>query len=243
MSKMFKLQKYYYLLLIQSNKMIAPLILWIVFLFFAYSVIPVYMVTSTAVTSIALFFFMTWIGFLYLDMESPVADQLISIRIKSHILYRLSKIFFLFLIGIFMSFIGILIPQIQNVINDFGLYALEITFVDVLLSFIIHVALACVGVITSGFFQSRIIKDKKFASALILLVTIGSIVKTELVKQVAFLKFIFILFPPVDNVAIVFGNKTVFHSMDVVYILFICFFYSICGIILQIGVLRKLKFG
>lgn len=122
------------------------------------------------------------------------------------------------------------------------MFSRHIYIYEVFISFLLHIITASVGVVTSGLFQARIITNRKLASMIILIVSVLAIVKGEIIKKVSILKFVFWIFPPIDNVAENLANKTYFEANDVVSSVLVCLTFCICASIIQVYLLKKRKF-
>jgi hypothetical protein len=126
----------------KSNKIIMPLLLWIAFLKISYSQTGLSYVPDIVMSSGCLFFIMIWIGFGCMDIENPISEQILIIKVKNADRYYISKIVFLLLIGLGMSAIGVVIPLLINIMNGYRLFNRTITLEDILCGLLLLFILA-----------------------------------------------------------------------------------------------------
>jgi hypothetical protein len=242
MRQIRKLLKYNFSIYLKTSKIVVPFVIWTVFLYFQYSIFPVDIVSSTITSSIIACYIMIWIGVTYYDIESPVAEQIIMLKVKNKINYFAVKIIFIFLISLSISFLGILVPFIQSILYGFRIYTREATLFDIGISYLLHVLAAFTGGMIGGLLHPRIIKNRKLASLLALIISLMAIVKGGLNESFHFLKYVTWIFPPLDNFATLYTNKLYFEGKDIIYTLTFFLIYIFVTGILQIYLINKNKF-
>lgn len=242
MKEISKLLNYHFAIYIRAHKIVIPVVTWVIFLYFSYTIFPIEMVSSTITSCIAAFYIMVWIGFTYYDIENPVSEQIMILRVKNEIFYFITKIIFLSLLCLIISFIGIIVPLLQNATHGFEIYTRDIRVYDIIISYFLHMLATISGVIISGLFHPRIIKNRKLASLLVLIISVMAIVKGALNGSAFFLKYITWIFPPLDDFAQVFTNKIYFELRDIIQSTIVFITYTFVVGILQIYLLRQKKF-
>lgn len=211
-----ELLKYHFTLYLKTSRFIMPLIVWLAFMLASYSIRPQYVVPSFLVSMTCLFFIMIWISFSYLESIDNVSEQLMILKVKNQYVYYLSKDFFLMLIGVVMSIIGVIFPVIMNALNGFKLFNRPVTARDIVSAFLIYIVFSSLGCSISILLQPRCIKSRKIAIGIIALIALISVIKIGLVKQLPEVKYIMWIFPPVSEIQSFLSNKEVFYLKDIV---------------------------
>jgi hypothetical protein len=191
---------------------------------------------------VAVFYLMVWVSFKFADAEDNVLAQIVSLKVKSDSLYNWSRLIFVLMIGVLMSIIATIFPVIKNVVNGFELYTRDITILDILISFLLHILISFMGIMTGLFFHPRIIMNRKASIVGIFFVSIMAYVRGPLVEDFPIWSIITWIFPPLYNVMKLFtvddyyGVKSV--SMAVIYI----GSYSLILLLIHIVCLKKNRF-
>ncbi len=240
MRKSISILKYTGLLYMKTNKMVLPAVVWFAFQFFAYTIIPVDVVSSVIMSAMVLFFIMVWLTFAYYDTESRTAEMIALLRVRNESFYYSMKIVFLFLIGVVFTLIGIGVPLLQHVISGFALYRRAITFYDIGCSIALHLVFAFLGIALAGIFQERLVGNRKSGILYMLVIVVYSLVKDGAAEQIVILKYVNWILPPVDRLAYKFSQAEFFPGTEVITAVMHVAGYSMVLIVLQVW-LRKRK--
>jgi len=237
-----ELMKFHFVIFMKTNKIVMPVLLWIVFMGTAYSTMPLEIVSSFIVSLFFLYILMTCISLSYTDSVDVISEQVLIFKVGNENRYYLSKVTFLIILGTIASLIGILFPLMKDIILDNRLFSRAITIQDLGCAFILHVSAAILGIVTGMLFQPRIIKDRKKALLYTGLFVVMAMVKIQLVKEFSIAKFIAWIFPPLADITNLFSGKKYFYFEDITKAIIYVGVYSIVVIIINIYLLRKNKF-
>lgn len=160
---MKELLKYHTRIYLKSNKLVMPLLLWLVFLRIGYSQKPLEYLPNIVMSAGVLLFITTWLGFSYMDLEDPITEQIMILKLSSIHWYNISKIIFLIGISLMMSLISVAVPVIQNILLRGSLFKREIIYSDVLGAVLLHFLIAVLGAMVGALAHPRIIKNRKLA--------------------------------------------------------------------------------
>ncbi|HHV10747.1 MAG TPA: hypothetical protein GXX75_10785 [Clostridiales bacterium] len=189
-----------------------------------------------------LFFVMTWIGYSYQDVEEPVSEQLLVLKLQSADFYNLSKVVFLLIISLSFSVIGIAFPMIQNVLNHFRVFNRAITFLDIIAGVVLHFIVAAVGIGLGSLFHPRIVKDKKMSVLMVVTAALLGYTKGAVILKILALQFLLWIFPPVYDILASFNGMEYFGIRHMVLpVLYGCV-YCLAVVMLQLLCLKKVKF-
>ncbi|SFD01924.1 hypothetical protein [Clostridium uliginosum] len=197
---MIALLKYNYKFYIKCNKFMIPLLFFCLFQLIFYSEGPVHFTSSIMICSNVLFCIMTWIAFIYCETQDVRTEQIVFLKVNNNNSYWLSKIIFLWIVGIVLSFIGVIWPIIANLVKAGAFFENNIGLIDLLLAFLIQVLVAFMGLLLGFIFQTKITGTRNVAVTLLFLCTLLSIVKCALVNECPIAKTIMWIFPPVSEV-------------------------------------------
>ncbi len=239
---MIELIKYQGRKYFKSNKVIMPLLFWLLFLRISYSETNLSYVPSIVMSMGVLFFVMTWIGYGYQEMEEPVSEQLLVLKLQSADFYNISKIVFLLLVSLAFSAVGTAFPLIQNLLNHFRIFNRAITVFDIINGTVLHLIVAAVGVVLGSLFHPRIIKDKKMSVLMVVTAALLGYTKGAILLKYPVLRFLLWMFPPVYDILAGFNGLEYFRIQNMLLpILYGCV-YSLIVIMIQLSCLKKVKF-
>ncbi|KNZ40842.1 hypothetical protein [Acetobacterium bakii] len=239
---MKNLLRYHFKVFLKSNKLLVPFLIYLFYLFTAYGIIPYSIVSSFSESAWVVFFIMTYVGFSYTEVENPVTEQLVLLKVKNDNLYYLSRIVVLLIVGIIMSVIGMLYPVISNIYNSSQLFTRELLLSDIMFGLALHCMMGFLGAMTGALFHPRIIKNRKIAILMVFFAAVLAVAKGALIEEVPFIGFITWIFPPVYDILVTFTNNEYF-SLQTIAIPFLWgLLYGTALMFVQIYVLKKNKF-
>lgn len=242
MKIIMKLIKYHFSLFIKSTKFVMPLLVWIGYMAFTYTIFPVDVVSSIVVSSVLLFFLMVWIGVLYYEIEDTISEQILVLKTQNETICYISNIIFLGMIGFVFSCIGIIFPLLQNAMNGFELYRRPITLWDIVVALGLHFFAALLGGMLGGVFHPRIMKNRKMAIVIVALIALLSITKVSINQEIPILRYVTWILPPVGDYSLLMTNKEYFEKIDVGISMLLLFVYNVVLMVSQIVLLKKRKF-
>lgn len=225
----------------KSNKIIMPLLFWLIFLRICYSEGNLSYVSSIVMSMGVLFFVMTWISYSYQEVEELISEQLLVLKLQSAEFYNASKVIFLLLIGLGFSILGIAFPMIQNLLNDFCIFNRVITVFDIINGVVLHFIVATVGVSLGSLFHPRIIKNR-MSVLMVVTVAILAYAKGPIILQYSFTKFVLWIFPPIYDILASFYEQEYFNIHNMIIPILCGGIYSFLIVAIQLMCLKKLKF-
>ncbi|PWA08868.1 hypothetical protein DCC39_13975 [Pueribacillus theae] len=197
--------RYQFISYIRSLKMIPPLTvfgLWVIILY-TYKDVPI--LSSYAVTSIAIYLIMAWITMSIFSIEGESEKHILFMQLGSKLRYLWGKwaicLFAAIILIIFSIFYPILMNNFREAIQPihFGL------------SIYNHFILALFGIFVGTFFSVTSFASKKYTWLSAILVIVVSISYSGLVEKVGLLKWGLLLFPPVMNVIKYLNGEDMVH--------------------------------
>lgn len=239
---MKNLLTYHFKTYLKSYKLLLPFLIYLIYLFAAYGIMPFSIVSSFSESAGVLFFIMAFVGFSYAELENPVTEQLVLLRVNNDTLYYLSRLTVLLIIGIVMSILGILYPLIDNVVNNGHLFTRTLQFEDVVIGFALHCLMAFLGAMTGSFFHPRIIKNRKMAVLLLFFFAVMGISKGALAEYFPPTRLIAWVFPPVFDILASFTKLEFFAIPAMALPVTLTIAYGLVLMIGQIQLLKRSKF-
>ncbi|MDZ5726651.1 hypothetical protein [Acetobacterium sp. K1/6] len=233
---------YHFKTYLKSYKLLLPFLIYLIYLFTAYGIMPFSIVSSFSESAGVLFFIMAYVGFSYAELENPITEQLVLLRINNDTLYYLSRLTMLLIIGVVMSIIGILYPLVLNVINNNHLFTRNLQFEDVAIGLSLHCLMAFLGAMTGSFFHPRIIRNRKMAVLLLFFVAVMGISKGALADYFPQTRLIAWVFPPVFDILAAFTGLEFFSLPAMALPVALTIIYGFVLIIGQIELLKRAKF-
>lgn len=242
MKKTIELVKYQLMIFFRGSRFIMPLVMMAVFLYMMYSIKPTGIVDSFSISCYLVFFIMVWIGLSVSSAEDTVMEQIQLLRVRNPVSYYLGKVIFLVVMGLAVDLICVVFPIVQNLLNHKALFLRPLTGYDILNAFLLLWGGSFVGGAIGSFFHPRIMRDRKLAIVLTVLVTILTSIRTTLVQEVPVFRFAAWIFPPLDRVSFVYGQSDVFQLKKTVMIFLILLLYGIIFSVLKSVICCKKKF-
>ncbi|WKY43233.1 hypothetical protein Q5O14_11250 [Eubacteriaceae bacterium ES2] len=233
---------YHFKLYFKSNRLLIPFLVYLIYLFSAYSIMPYSIVSSFSESAMVLFFIMVYVGFSYSELENPVAEQLVLLKIRNENLYYVSRLTVLLIVGTILSIIGILYPLLGNVYNHGQLFTRSLMFYDILFGIFLHLTMGSLGAFTGSFFHPRIIKNRKLAILMAFFTAVCAVLKGTIIKNILLGSLITWIFPPVYDVLVIFSGCEFFSFQAIALPFLWSLIYGIALGMFQIYLLKKNKF-
>jgi len=201
---------------VKTNKYVMPFIALLVVQFGLYMMIPVDVVSSFIISGVFIFLIMVWIGVTSWELEDQVSEQVIILRIRSEKIYYVSTVVFLGLLSIYVSILALIFPLIQNVLNNNQVFIRQLQSDDIICAFLLISAYGFAGGILGSFFHPRIMRDRKTALTLTLLIAILSVTKLSVKQTLPSAALVTWVVPPVSEAVELFQKESYFVLWKVV---------------------------
>lgn len=176
---------------IRSYRYVICTLFYLVMMNFLYSMKPCYVVDSYAMSSVLVYISAVWLALGFIDIEDAVQQQITILHTRNQSIYYLCKIAFIYIFVTILSIIAVFYPIFRGFFNR------NATLSDVIFAIISHLILGLLGISIAILFNSRLIRDRRWALMGLLSVILVSIVQGALINKIPFLKFPVLLFPPV----------------------------------------------
>ncbi|MEW8956021.1 hypothetical protein [Clostridium sp.] len=230
---MIALLKYNCKTYIKSNKFIIPFLILCIFQLLSYNITPVNFTYNMITFANLIFFIMAYMGFSYCEMQDSVTEQIVFLKVRNNNLYWISKILFIWVLGIIISLIEVILPVVINILSGGTFFQSEVTLSEVILAIVINILVALMGILLGMIFQTKIIGDKNSAVMGITFIALISVIKGPLVKEFPIAKVITWILPPVYDIASLCASLGRFSLSvlsipiiyGVIYILIVIFIY------------------
>jgi len=239
---MTSLLKYYFKLYFKSSKLIAPVVIWIIFLYVNNTTRPSYVVANYTTSSGILYWIMMWIGYAYMELEDIVSEQILILKVRKIWKYNMSKVLVLILTDMGMSIIGVIIPITQHIINGCSLYTRNITMGDAVYSFILLFTMGFLGMAISLLMHPRIFKNRKVAMLTLFLIGLLGYLKGPIIEDLPILKFILWIVPPAFDILMKFVKHEYFDVSAIGTSVLLGGGYGLLVLFIHLYILRKNKF-
>lgn len=228
---------------LKTSKPVMPFGTLLLLVWLLYAIMPVLAADSYAASATILACVATWIGLTYADIEDPVSEQLLVLKLGSIFRYQLAYTLFLFFIGFVGAILAVALPLVVNAVNSFALYKEPITAQTVLYGLLLHIAAAFMGMALGAMFHPRLFPDRKIALLLACLVLIVSFVKLGIHSVLPFTTYLTWLFPPLSEISEQLSGLANFSSGPVAVLSGYCLLYGAVLSGLRIYLLSRLRFA
>lgn len=225
-----------------SAKWVMPFVLLIAFVASFYSISPVEIVNSFAITGLALYCIMTWVGVTTQELEPEVSEQILILRLKSERKYYICHILFLAVLCVMGIFVSMGIPFLKNILVSGTMFSRKVEMLDVIGGFALLFACAFTGAMLGELFHVRIIKERTAAVGGAFFVVIFAVVRSGLVEEYPMTKFFMWVVPPVSDVVSWFSNTSYFDPGKLMGGFTLLMMYAIILAVIKVELLRLKKF-
>lgn len=242
MKRMLELLRYEARIYFRSSRYFLPMAAMVLFVGLLYAVMPVDVVDTYAMSSAIVFFVMIWAGLFYNDVEDPISQQLLILKMGSAARYHLSTTLFLAFISLLASAIATVYPMLVYLTTRFGLYTRPPVPLDLVAALLVHFGTAFMGASIGVFFHPTIIKERPTALLILFFLAVVGFVKIGIHRAIAASVWVTWLFPPISDVVSRFTGKPYFLPGDVAFALGVCILYGAIFAAGRIWLLCKRKF-
>ena len=242
MKKIINLVKLQLQLYFKGSLFIMPLIVTAVFLYTMYSVQPLSVTSSYLLSGTFLFLLMTWIGLTTASGENEVTEQVLVLRVQNRGSYYAGKVIFLMCIAFLTDLLCTIFPVVQNMLNSYRLFDRQLLVSDVINAFLLQYGCAFAGAGLGSFLHPRVMKDRKLAIILTVLLAALTIAGPSLGTYLPAAKAFLWVLPPVMLPAQIYGNSEYFIWGQTFLIFFLLIFYGTVFSILKSLLCHRNKF-
>lgn len=237
-----ELVSYRFMQYIKTSKVAMPLLVLVAVQYVLYSMIPVGVVESFVLSSIYIFLIMVWVSLSASDLEDPISEQIIILRIQSEGKFYFSQILFLAALSAAAAFLAVLAPVILNLVNHNGVFTRSLMPADIISGYLLLWSSAFLGSSLGDFFSARIMKDRKSAILLTLLITIVSVAKGSILDTLPLPAILLCFIPPMSEVFTIFGLDEYFQIAKVAFGVVVLFGYGSVMATIKVRFLMRNKF-
>lgn len=242
MKAISNLVRYQLELYFKGSRFVMPFVVMTAFLFTLYSVKPVDIVDGFSVTCYLVFFIMVWIGQGLVSSENTVMEQIQLLRVKRDWVYYLGQVVFLFVLGLMADVFCLALPFVLNLVNHGELFTRTLTGLDMLNGFLLFCACSSAGGALGSLLHPRVMRDRKTAMVLTLLAALVSMTRIVLVRKIPVLKWGIWIFPPLDEITMVYGGEKIFQIVRTGKIFLIFMIYGVVYSLIKSVICQRKKF-
>ncbi|MDQ2086234.1 hypothetical protein RBH29_07300 [Herbivorax sp. ANBcel31] len=178
----------------RSHKFIVPLVIYLAMFAVLYSIKPLGVMSTYAMTSMMTFIIAVLVAYSFMEIEDPVQQQIALLSLRNDNMYYFSKVLFVWIIISIMSFVVVLYPSI------FGFFDRSVKVSDFIVAMVGHIFLALLGVCVSALFNSRLFKNRQFAILTLIIVVLISVVQKAIITKYPASRWGLYVLPPVSFV-------------------------------------------
>ncbi len=219
-----------------------PLAVLIVYLYGMFTIKPVGVVDSYAMSVVAGFFAMVWLGMTYNTLEDMVSEQILILRIKSDTKYYISDVIFLTVISLIISALLAVFPVYQDLVNGRDLFLRPLEAMDVISGFVLIFASSFAGGAAGSLMHQRIVKNRRIAVVATALIALIAVTKGAIGEEFALFSIVAWLFPPIYDVVKIFTKEEFFEVFKVLRAALMLLVYGGCVYTLKVWLLKKKRF-
>lgn len=239
--KIVNLLKYQLQTYFKGSGFVMPFVVTSICIYAIYSIKPQEIVSSYVLSGNLLFLVMIWIGMATVQNEKIVEEEILYLRMENDFLYYFGKFLFLVSIALFMSIIYTFIPAIYNMINGFDLFSTHLGVYEIVNVFLLQIGEALLGVSVGSFLHPRVMKDRKIAIALTVMIAVIALASMAIKQKVPVLKWILWIFPPVTSPMEIYGMSEEFELRKTLLIFCIMLAYTMCYACIKGAICKRVK--
>lgn len=210
---MLAIYRYEWKRLWQSNKLTAPFVILLVWIFVADTIAPLSILSTFSICSLVLFFIMVIAGLKYGELDGRMTDQCIYARIDRKHKFYLARVLVMATVAAGMTVIAEGLPLLLHLINNFSLFDRPVVESDILSGMLLFFLTGLCGGTAGIFINARICSRREIAMLIAPLFAIASCVKIAIVSEVPILKYVLWILPPISDLGASYCQDT-FFSMQ-----------------------------
>jgi len=241
MNKISSMLYFHFFTLVKAPKFIIPLGVLILLQFIHYSTVtspPTDYFNYIFLSEIFTFIVAIWLGYISHHFIDETTEQLLILRLRSHIKYYTIRTVFLFLISTSLALISVSIPAIFNFTGLFY----QFTPAYFIYSFLIFLGSSFAGVSLGALFHPRVVPQKAEAPILAIFIALIAVTRYPITQAYPFLTPILWLLPNTSAHHALIPDSTHLTLMTVAFILLTSLAYGFFYSVINIYLLTKNKF-
>lgn len=226
--------RYQLISFVRSLKFIPPVVIFLawVFILYAYKGVPI--LSSYAVTSIAMYLIMTWITMSIFTLDAESEKHILISHLRRKVNYLLGKWLTILIVIIPLLLFAIFFPIIAGSFKGFmsiKLYAFAIYS---------HLVLSTFGILVGTLFSATKLATKKYAWLSAVFIIVISLASKSIIDIAMFFKWILWVFPPVFKViGYMEGEDQVLINKSLILDSMFVIAYLIMGVAMLVPLFRK----
>ncbi len=227
----------------RTSKPAMPGFALVVLVALLYAVIPVYAADSYAVSATILCFISAWAALTYADVEDPVSQQILTLKLGGIARYQMACTLFLWLLGLIGALYATLLPLLVNALNGFRMYKEAPAASAIPMALLLHACAALAGTQTGALLHPRLIQDRRLAMFLLVAIMMIGFLKLGIHQVHGAFRAVTWLFPPVSEISEVLSGEANFPLGQSFAMMGKLFAYGVAAAVLRIGLLSRKRFA
>ncbi len=227
---------------LKTGRAVMPGLALLVFLVTFYSVGPADLVSSTALTALALFLCMTWAGISFARGEEPVISQLVQLKLGSLLRETASRALVLLAAALVASAFSAAWPLTKNAVSGGTFFIRDVNARDIVGMLLLLVSSSLAGGAYGGLFHSRIVGDTRLAWLLALLGCLAGVFSGVIIRGIPVFAYLSPLFPPVYSLITRFDGSVTFEAAELTKAVAACWIYAAAAFSVKILLLRRIRY-
>ena len=186
--------RYQFISYIQSLRFIPPVVIFFTWVFILYSYKNVPILSSYGVSSIAMYFILTWITMSIFSLDEESEKHILMFHIRKKISYLLGKWLTILVLAIPLLLFAIFFPIVaESFKGDMSLNLYIFAFYS-------HLVFLVFGILVGTLFSATKLATKKYAFLSSVFIIVVSLASESIIEMVTLFKWILWIVPPVFKV-------------------------------------------
>lgn len=225
---------------LKSNKIIIPLIAFLAYFGFAYSVGPQKVIVSFISQAIYMFFIMVAIAVTYCDSEHEVLEQILIMKAghKNKPLIYISKILVLSRILAIMTLISTIYPFFRYYFGFSSLFDRSPLVSDGILGMIVIFEFGFLGLLIGLIFNQTWIHARKVQICIVVLIALLAVVQNQIIEDFFILRYVAWILPPINSISQQI-NQNEYASINAFWALGKGLIYCVAYVFLYLAIMVK----
>lgn len=241
MRSVLEMIKYRLHIFFKRHLYVMPMVVLALFDGFCFSLKPVHPITGMIMLCFVLFLIMVWTGWMIMEKEDPVEEQLLQLRVVRKRSYYMGKCLFLLTVGLIFAVFALAVPMLLSVQPIGGVFSRPVTVGDLAQAFLLLLGCSCCGIALGGLLSFQVMRDRKFALLLTLLLAVVTVLASTL-KKYAVVGWFMWLLPPVSDIAEVYVSCEYFQPGQTTILFAAMVFYGILYLLVHSALCYKRGF-
>lgn len=193
--------------IVQSGKLIVPCLVYLVYLYFENSVMHKSVLPTFGVASVVAFAIMISFGYIYGDLNMPMIDGAILVKLENRKLFYIAKVIIIAGVSAMFSVGTIAYEILANFVNGMSLFDRSLTINDLISAFLLLCICAFCGGMAGLLCNERIFGQREVRVMSAILFGLLSVAKMLLVASYAPLKYIAWILPMIMDLNVKYSRS------------------------------------